>query len=192
MDVRSWRYMYKLYRQIECMFDLLFWIFYVFVLSCICYVFVRVLLCVLCGHLLGKGWPVGSRLWCLTVSLSLSHSYPWSGVELVCIDSWSLHPYLFDSGQLHIWAVNRAQTCKWCSHISTCNIAFKYVVVLTFFNHNNAVIELQMDLVQSIIKNEIPRWPPCFITFLAPEGDHPTWEGHHIEENIIKLQGSSF
>ena len=28
------------------------------------------------------------------VSLSLSHWYPWSGVVLDCIDSWSLHPYL--------------------------------------------------------------------------------------------------
>ena len=36
-----------------------------FVLSCVCYVFVRVCLYVLCGHLLGKGWPLGSRLWCL-------------------------------------------------------------------------------------------------------------------------------
>ena len=26
-----------------------------------------------CGHLLGKGRPIGSRLWCPTVSLSLSH-----------------------------------------------------------------------------------------------------------------------
>ena len=34
---------------------LLFWIFYVLVLSCVCFVFVRVCLCVLCGHLLGKG-----------------------------------------------------------------------------------------------------------------------------------------
>ena len=34
---------------------LLLWIFYVFVLSCVCYVFVRVFLYVLCGHLLGKG-----------------------------------------------------------------------------------------------------------------------------------------
>ena len=25
----------------------------------------RVCLYVLCGHLLGKGWPLGSRLWCL-------------------------------------------------------------------------------------------------------------------------------
>ena len=47
-----------------------------------------------CGHQLGKGWPLGSRLWCLTVSLSLSHWYPGSGVVLDCIDSWSLHPYL--------------------------------------------------------------------------------------------------
>ena len=44
---------------------LLLWIFYVFVLSCVCYVFVRVCLYVLCGHLLGKGWPLSSRLWCL-------------------------------------------------------------------------------------------------------------------------------
>ena len=65
-----------------------------FFLSCVFYVFVRVCLYVLCGHLLGKGWPLGSRLWCLTVNLSLSHWYPGSGVVLDCIDSWSLHPYL--------------------------------------------------------------------------------------------------
>ena len=73
---------------------LLLWIFYVFFLSCVCYVFVRVCLYVPCGHLLGKGWPLGSRLWCMTVSLSLSHWYPGSGVVLDCIYSWSLHPYL--------------------------------------------------------------------------------------------------
>ena len=65
-----------------------------FFLSCVCYAFVRVCLYVPCGHLLGKGWPLGSRLWCLTVSLLLSHWYPGSGVVLDCIDSWSLHPYL--------------------------------------------------------------------------------------------------
>ena len=43
----------------------LLWIFHVFVLSCVCYVFMRVCLYVLWGHLLGKGWPLGSRLWCL-------------------------------------------------------------------------------------------------------------------------------
>ena len=35
----------------------------------------------------GGGWPLGSRLWCLAVSLSLSHWYPGSGVVLDCIDS---------------------------------------------------------------------------------------------------------
>ena len=39
-------------------------------LLCFCSVlcllcFVRVCLYVLCGHLLGKGWPLGFRLWCL-------------------------------------------------------------------------------------------------------------------------------
>ena len=43
-----------------------------------------------CGHLLGKGWPLGSRLWCLIVTLPLSHWYPGSGVVLDCIYSWSL------------------------------------------------------------------------------------------------------
>ena len=47
-----------------------------FVLSCVCYVFVRVCLYVLGGLLLVKGWLLGSRLWCLIVSLSLSHWYP--------------------------------------------------------------------------------------------------------------------
>ena len=70
--------------------DLLCYLF----LSCVCYAFVRVCLYVPCGHLLGKGWPLSFRLWCLTVSLSLSHWYPGSGVVLDCIDSWSLHPYL--------------------------------------------------------------------------------------------------
>ena len=65
-----------------------------FFLSCVCYAFVCICLYVPCGHLLGKGWPLGSRLWCPTVSLSLSHCYPGSGVVLDCIDSWSLHLYL--------------------------------------------------------------------------------------------------
>ena len=67
---------------------------FMFYLSCVCYAFVQVCLFVPCGHLLGKDWPLGSLLWCLTVSLSLSHWYPGPGVVLDCIDSWYLHPYL--------------------------------------------------------------------------------------------------
>ena len=51
-----------------------------------CYSFVRVWSLMPYGHLLGKGWPLGSCLWCLIVKLSLSHWYPGSGVVLDCID----------------------------------------------------------------------------------------------------------
>ena len=54
---------------------------------CVCYAFVHVCLFVHCGHLLGKGWPLGSRLWCLPVSLSLSHLCHGSGVVRDCNDS---------------------------------------------------------------------------------------------------------
>ena len=54
---------------------LLLWIIcviYVLCLSCFC-------VCSLLpyGHLLGKGWPLGSRLWCLIVFLSLSYVVSW-------------------------------------------------------------------------------------------------------------------
>ena len=71
-------------------------------MACVCYVFVRVCLYVLCDHLLGKDWPLGPRLWCLTVSLSLSHWYPGSGVVLDCIDSLIFAPLLtFTCSQIH-------------------------------------------------------------------------------------------
>ena len=57
--------------------------FMIFFLSCVCYAFVRICLFVPCGHLLGKGWHLGSRLWCPILSLSLSHWYPGSGVYLI-------------------------------------------------------------------------------------------------------------
>ena len=72
---------------------LILWIFYVFSVLCLLCLCARLFI-VPCAHLLGKGWPLGSRLWCLTVSLILYHWYPGSGVVLGCIDSWSLHPYL--------------------------------------------------------------------------------------------------
>ena len=58
-----------------------------FFLPCVCYAFLHVYLYVLCGHLLGKGLPLGCRVWGLTVSLLLSLWYPGSGEVLDCIDS---------------------------------------------------------------------------------------------------------
>ena len=45
-------------------------------LFCFCYVFMRICLLMPCGHLLGNDWPLGFRMWCLIVKLSLSHWYP--------------------------------------------------------------------------------------------------------------------
>ena len=76
-----------------------------FFLSCVCYAFVRLCLYVPCGHLLGKGWSLGSRLWCPTVSLFISHWYLGSGVVFDCIDSWTLHPYLLWPASLKVLAI---------------------------------------------------------------------------------------
>ena len=65
-----------------------------FTYFCFCYDFVRVCLLIPCGHLLWMGWPRDSRLWCIIVTLSLSHWYPGSGVVLDCIDTWYLPSFL--------------------------------------------------------------------------------------------------
>ena len=81
--------------------------FSVLCLLCLC---VRLVICALSSPA-GKGWPLGSHLWCIIVSLSLSHWYPGAGVVLDCIDSWSLHPYL-----LLCWLVSSVirKQCKQC------------------------------------------------------------------------------
>ena len=92
--------------------EIFYWPFlcgsFMFFLSCVCNAFVCVCLNVPCDHLLGKDWHLGSRLGCITVSLSLSHWYPGSGVVLDFIDSWSLHSYLLCIEQLD--CRNRNQT----------------------------------------------------------------------------------
>ena len=59
-------------------------------LLCLC---VRLFICALWSPA-GKGLTSWLSFVVSTVSLSLSHWYPGSGVVLDCIDSWSLHPYL--------------------------------------------------------------------------------------------------
>ena len=82
----------------------------------LCFCSVLCLLC-LCARLFicalwspaGKG--LTSWLSCVvsSVSLSLSHWYPGSGVVLDCIDSWSLHPYLLPL----VWKGIICNVC-WC------------------------------------------------------------------------------
>ena len=65
-----------------------------------------------CGHLLGRGLPLGSFLWCITVSLSLSHWYPRSGVVLNCI-----LPYFDLLTGLLVAPVGRVMKRLICIHI---------------------------------------------------------------------------
>ena len=103
-------------------------------LSCICYAFVRVSLLMHCGHLLGKGWPLGSRLWSLIVSLSLSHWYPGSGVVLDCIDSWSLPSFLLNwlSGFWNFYV--HFLSGKYCLN------AFQAAIVLRCIQHHGLTV----------------------------------------------------
>ena len=52
-------------------------------LSCVCFAFTRVGSLMPCGHLLGKGWPLDSRLCCLILSLLFSHWYMY--LAFVCV-----------------------------------------------------------------------------------------------------------
>ena len=57
------------------------------------------------GHLLGKGSPLGSSLWCLYVFCHFQMWYPGSGVVLDCIDSWSFPSFLL---------CNKSPYLLWC------------------------------------------------------------------------------
>ena len=96
----------------------------------LCFCSVLCLLC-LCARLFicalwspaGKGLTSWLSFVVSTVSLSLSHWYPRSGVVLDCIDSWSLHPYLLSCfqqegliNQLH--HKNTFRPCLWCSNLA--------------------------------------------------------------------------
>ena len=80
---------------------LLLWIFYICSVLCLLCLCVRLFICALWSPA-GKGLTSWLLFVVSSVSLSLSHWYPGSGVVLDCIDSWSLHPYL-------LWGLKRKQ-----------------------------------------------------------------------------------
>ena len=72
-----------------------------------------------CGHLLGKGWRLGSRLWCPAVSLSLSHWYPaWLYRFLIFAPLllwgrfWHLHGYRVNSHQSIVQSIIALQILR--------------------------------------------------------------------------------
>ena len=85
---------------------LLLWIvcvIYVLCLSCF-----RVCSLLPCGHLKGKGWPLGSCLWYLLWFCCFPIGYPGTVVVLDCIDSWSLLFFLLQP----TWQSTMAATVK--------------------------------------------------------------------------------
>ena len=82
-------------------------------------------------------WEKAARLWCLTVSLSLFHWYPGSGVVLDCIGSWSLHPYLITLVNLYNSYNSRQLTTvvqDWYLFYGTVYSCFHYRPVCTTFS----------------------------------------------------------
>ena len=51
----------------------------------------------------GKGWPLGSCLWCLLCFCYFPIWYPGTGVVLDCIDSWSLLSFLLSICELFLF-----------------------------------------------------------------------------------------
>ena len=62
-------------------------LFFFFFVLCLLYLCARLFVCALWSPAWGRGWPLGSRLWYLTVRLSLFHWYSGSSVVLDRIDS---------------------------------------------------------------------------------------------------------
>ena len=88
-----------------------------------------------CGHLLGKGWSLGSRLWCLIVALSLSHWYPGSGVVLDCIDSWSLPSFLLCNNSSTVTLPDYVKTFNSRSY-RTRSHDWSYILIQTNYKQN--------------------------------------------------------
>ena len=65
----------------------LFCYFFSFFVLCLLYLCARLFVCALWSPAWGRGWPLSSRLWYLTVRLSLFNWYSGSSVVLDCIDS---------------------------------------------------------------------------------------------------------
>ena len=88
---RGWRCETCLSPQVKYFTDrsnavLLLWIFHVFSVLCLLCLCMHLFICALWSTA-GKGLTSWPRLWCITLSLSLSILYPWSDVVLDCIDS---------------------------------------------------------------------------------------------------------
>ena len=81
----------------------------------------------------GKGLTSWLSFVVSTVSLSLSHGYPGSGVVLNCIDSSSLHPYLLclhEIADTRVFARSTEAAKRPYKKISSCAVDTDVVVLV--------------------------------------------------------------
>ena len=102
--------------------------------------------CLYSGHLLGKGWPLGSCLWCLIVTLSLSHWYPGSGVVLDCIIP-DLCPFSYFL-KSHFW---KCQTLSHIIYIYSCCL-FLHVTFVIFSLESSCGYHLFSAMNQKVLE----------------------------------------
>ena len=80
----------------------------------------------------GKGLTSWLSFVVSSVSLSLSHWYPGSGVVLDCVDSWSLHHYLLSC--VSSWHISKHFTL--CTTLSL-NIKIQFTLLSCIVSHIN-------------------------------------------------------
>ena len=165
---------------------LLLWIIY-FISVLFCYAFMHVCLLMPCGHLLGKGWPLGFRLWCLIVMLSLSHWYPGSGVELDCIDSWYLPSFLLCIKWIKIikchrlkWKMSLQSTIRW--HIYYRHFfLYKVSKGANIRNRYNQVRHLTQDTNGKVTNSQLDTINESQEVSPLPAGDHKAQINRHVQ-----------
>ena len=95
--------------------------------SCVYYAVVHVCLFLPCGHLLGKGWPLGSSLWCLIVSCHFPIGilgqvwYLIVSIPDLCILTYFelVNKFLVCQSSKNIYMHYRYQTRKYKSFVNT-------------------------------------------------------------------------
>ena len=92
-------------------------VIYLLCLSCF-----RVCSLLPCGHLLGRGWSLGSCLWCLIVFLSLSHVVSW-----VRCSTWLYRLLIFVAFLTFIVAANDISSPKVTYTYYTFNFCFLFM-----------------------------------------------------------------
>ena len=79
---------------------------------CLVFIMLSGLFIAACGHLLGKGWPLGPCLWCLIVFLSLSHV-----VSLVRCGTWLYRFLIFSAFLILMMQIPNTKKPRMCVHL---------------------------------------------------------------------------